>query len=75
MTKLRRGLTLGKYAPLHRGHQLVLDTGLSEMDEMVVIIYDSPEATAVPLAVRSRWIRALYPNVQVIEAWNGPTDT
>jgi len=44
------------------------------MDEMVVIIYDSPETTTVPLAVRSGWIRALYPTIQVIEAWDGPTD-
>jgi NadR type nicotinamide-nucleotide adenylyltransferase len=71
---LKRGLTLGKYAPLHRGHQLVIETGLSEMDEMVVIVYDVPETTAVPLAVRSGWIRALYAGARVIEAWAGPTD-
>ena len=74
MAKLKRGLTLGKFAPLHRGHQLVIETGLSEMDEMVVIIYDSPDTTTVPLAVRSGWIRSLYPTVQVIEAWDGPTE-
>src|SRR5512145_2483055 len=73
VASLKRGLTLGKYAPLHRGHQLVIETGLSEMDEMIVIIYDAPETTAIPLAVRSGWIRTLYPAVQVIEAWDGPT--
>lgn len=70
---LKRGLTLGKYAPLHKGHQLVIETGLSEMDEMLVIIYDAPE-TEIPLAVRANWIRSLYPDVQVIEAWDGPTE-
>jgi NadR type nicotinamide-nucleotide adenylyltransferase len=44
------------------------------MDEMVVIIYDSSDTTTVPLAVRSGWIRSLYPTVQVIEAWDGPTE-
>lgn len=73
MTESKRGLTLGKFAPLHRGHQLVIETGLSEMDEMIVIIYDSPDTTRVPLVVRSGWIRSLYPTVQVIEAWDGPT--
>ena len=29
---------------------------------------------SVPLDVRSRWIRALYPSVRVIEAWDGPTE-
>jgi HTH-type transcriptional regulator, transcriptional repressor of NAD biosynthesis genes len=71
---IRRGLTLGKYAPLHRGHQSVIETGLAEMDEMVVMIYDAPETTSVPLAVRAAWIREMYPDAEVVEAWDGPTE-
>ena len=71
---LKRGLTLGKFAPLHRGHQLLIETALAEMDEVVVIIYDCPETTAVPLSVRANWIRKLYPRVQVVEAWDGPAE-
>lgn len=70
----RRGLTLGKFAPLHRGHQLVIETALVEMDEVIVIIYDAPEVTPIPLSVRANWIRELYSKVQVIEAWDGPTE-
>ncbi len=33
-----RGLTLGKFAPLHRGHQLLIDTALAEVDELVITI-------------------------------------
>lgn len=69
------GLTLGKFAPLHRGHQFVIETGLRECDEMRVIIYDSPEVTEVPLPVRAAWLRDIYPTVDVIEAWGGPTET
>ena len=58
----RRGLTLGKYAPLHRGHQLVIETALREMDEVVVIVYHSPRVTRVPLGVRSGWLRSRRPN-------------
>ena len=68
------GLTLGKYAPLHKGHQLVIDTAIEEMTDVSVIIYDAPEATGIPLNVRAGWIRALYPTVNVIEAWDGPTE-
>ncbi|MGF1939291.1 MAG: adenylyltransferase/cytidyltransferase family protein [Nostoc sp. ChiQUE02] len=50
------GLTLGKYAPLHKGHQFVIETALAEMDEVLVIIYDCPEVTAIPLTVRARWL-------------------
>lgn len=65
------GLTLGKFAPFHKGHQYVIDTALSEVDELVVLIYNT-DVTDIPLSVRSRWIRILYPTVTVIECWDGP---
>lgn len=68
------GLTLGKFAPLHQGHQLLIETALAEMDEVIVVIYDCPETTDVTLNVRSNWIRRIYPQLQVIEAWDGPTE-
>ena len=71
MTKTH-GLTLGKYAPFHKGHQLVIETALAETDEVSVIIYDVPKTTPIPLNVRANWIRKLYPQVRVIEAWDGP---
>jgi len=67
----RIGLTLGKFAPFHKGHQHVIDTALKEVDEMVVIIYDS-KVTNIPLYIRANWIKQLYPTVKVVEAWNGP---
>jgi HTH-type transcriptional repressor of NAD biosynthesis genes len=66
------GLTLGKYAPLHRGHQHVIETAMSETDTITVMIYDAPETT-IPLTVRAGWLRTLYPQINVIEAWDGPT--
>ena len=67
-----RGLTLGKYAPLHRGHQHVIDTALGEVDELIVLVYDAPSVIAVPLPIRAGWVRRLYPDVRVIEVWDGP---
>jgi HTH-type transcriptional regulator, transcriptional repressor of NAD biosynthesis genes len=72
---LKRGLTLGKYAPLHTGHQFVIETAISEMDEVIAMIYDCPEVTPIPLTIRANWLRKIYPNIQVIEAWDGPTET
>ena len=71
---MTRGLTLGKYAPLHRGHQLVIETALAEMDEVIVVIYDCPETTDIPLTVRANWLRTLYPAAHVVEAWDCPTE-
>jgi len=72
--KMKRGLTLGKFAPFHKGHQSIIETALSEMDEVIVIIYDSPDIIHIPLNIRSQWIKELYQQVKVIEAWDGPTD-
>ncbi len=68
---MRRGLTLGKFAPFHRGHQLMIETALAEVDELVVMVY-ATDVTTVPLQVRAGWIRDLYPTVRIIEAWDGP---
>jgi len=68
------GMTLGKFAPLHKGHQLLIDAAQRETDDVVVLIYNCPEITNVPLNVRARWIRDVYPRVEVVEAWDGPLE-
>ena len=65
------GLTLGKFAPLHKGHQFMIETALKEVDELIVVIYETT-VTPIPLQIRANWIRKLYPSVRVIEAWDGP---
>lgn len=68
------GLTLGKFAPLHRGHQLLFETALRETDHLIALIYPT-DIINVPLGVRANWIRTLYPSVEVIEAWDGPAES
>lgn len=65
------GLTLGKFAPIHKGHQFMIETALEEMDELIILIYDTP-VTNIPLSVRSSWIKKIYPNVTIIQGWDGP---
>jgi len=68
------GLVLGKFAPLHKGHQLLIEKSLQEMDRTVVMIYDCPEVINVSLNKRADWIRKLYPQAIVIEAYNSPKE-
>lgn len=67
---MKIGLTLGKYAPLHKGHQLVIETALQEMDHLYVMVYDCPEVTGIPTPVRAGWVRRLYPQVTVVECYD-----
>ncbi len=67
------GLILGKFAPFHRGHCLLIDRAVHETDHVVIVIYDAPETTSIPLPVRADWIRREYSTVEVLEAWDGPT--
>lgn len=69
-----RGLTIGKYAPLHLGHLRLIETALAEVDELYVIVYNAPEHTDIPLNIRANWIKTLYPEVNVIKAWDVPKD-
>jgi NadR type nicotinamide-nucleotide adenylyltransferase len=69
---MKIGLTLGKFAPLHKGHQFVIETALREVDHLIVIIYNCPEVIDIPLSTRAGWIRTLYPKVEVIESLDGP---
>jgi HTH-type transcriptional regulator, transcriptional repressor of NAD biosynthesis genes len=73
-TGMSTGLVLGKFAPLHRGHQRLIEAALAENQRVLVMIYAAPEVTPVPLAVRARWIADLYPRVELIEARDGPRE-
>jgi HTH-type transcriptional repressor of NAD biosynthesis genes len=68
------GLTLGKFAPFHKGHQLLIETAINEVDELIVLIYDDPIIN-IPLATRAGWIREIYPKITVIEGVNSPNDS
>lgn len=69
---IKIGLTLGKFAPFHIGHQYFLDSALREVDKLIVVMYDCPNLIHIPLNVRAGWVRKLYPQVEVIEGWDAP---
>ena len=70
--KEKIGLTIGKFAPLHKGHQLVIETGLKEMDRFIVVVYET-DCTNIPIKIRANWIKKLYPEVEIKYAYNPPS--
>lgn len=69
------GVTLGKYAPLHKGHELLIRTAISEMDQVIVIVYNASDVTKIPTEIRANWVRKLFPSALVIIAEAGPQET
>lgn len=65
------GFTIGKFAPLHKGHQYLIETARKEMDEVYVIVYET-DLIDIPVEQRAKWISNLYPDVNVIIAKNPP---
>lgn len=66
------GFTIGKFAPLHKGHQYLIEKALEEMDELYVVVYES-NLINIPIEQRANWIHQLYPNVKIILAKNPPS--
>lgn len=66
------GFTIGKFAPLHKGHQFLIETALKEMDKMIVVVYDT-DVIDIPTEKRADWIKKLYPNVEIKYAHNPPS--
>ena len=64
--RFRAGLVVGKFAPLHRGHELLVRRALAECERVFVLSYQSPEIPGYPPEVRERWLAELFPDARVL---------
>jgi len=62
----RAGLVVGKFAPLHRGHQALIDAARASCDRVAVVVWSNPDFPDMPTSVRAGWVRELYPDVTVV---------
>lgn len=65
------GFTIGKFAPLHKGHQYLIEKAIKEMDDFIIVIYET-DVISIPIEVRKEWIQTLYPSVKILIAQNPP---
>lgn len=68
-SKIKLGLVVGKFAPPHKGHQLVLDTALEVCDQVIVLVYSNPDFPEMPSHARADWIRAAYSHRSDLEVF------
>ncbi len=69
---MKIGFTIGKFAPLHKGHQYLIEKGIKEMDKFYVIIYET-DVIDIPIEQRAKWIKDIYPEVHILLAKNPPS--
>ncbi len=63
----------GGFCPLHRGHQLLIDSAIQKCDMVIIMVIDRISAD-VPVHVRSEWIADIYPQCIVLKVVNFPHD-
>lgn len=66
------GFTIGKFAPLHKGHQFLIETALREVDEFYIVIYET-NLIENSIEERANWIHKIYPSVKLLYAKNPPS--
>ena len=69
--KKKIGFSIGKFAPLHKGHEHLIETALKETDEFYVIIYDT-DVIDIPVETRAKWITDKFNKVKIIYAFDSP---
>lgn len=68
------GLTIGKFAPFHKGHEYLIQKALEQVDKLYILVYDT-DVTDISTTSRKEWIEKIFKgeNIEVIEAKRPPS--
>lgn len=58
------GLVVGRFAPLHLGHELLIATARTTCDRVVVLSYTRNEPSGCPAPVRAQWLASRFPDLR-----------
>ena len=59
------GVVIGKFLPLHRGHEFLIETARSQVQQLSIIVCER-HTDFVPGATRAAWVRELFPEARVL---------
>ncbi len=66
MSTYKRGLVVGKFCPLHQGHELLIRCATDACGELLVVSYTKPEFPGLDPARREGWLRAQFPQAHIV---------
>lgn len=61
MKPFATGLVVGKFAPLHCGHEKLINTALAQCEELSIISYSVPEMPDCEPEKRLTWLQVRFP--------------
>jgi NadR type nicotinamide-nucleotide adenylyltransferase len=64
--RYRRGLVVGKFCPLHRGHTYLIQNAIDACGDVLVISYTKPEFAGLGRTTREAWLREVFPGVRLL---------
>ncbi|MDE1874049.1 MAG: adenylyltransferase/cytidyltransferase family protein [Candidatus Micrarchaeota archaeon] len=59
------GLVMGKFMPLHLGHEYLIDTALANCERLTIFVYSLP-GQPIDGETRTGWVRERFPEARVI---------
>lgn len=69
--RFQRGLVVGKFSPLHRGHEFVINRALEECAEVFLISYSKPEMPGCEAVRRDQWVSSIFPQIRHLAVTDG----
>lgn len=72
LTRHRLGLVVGKFSPLHRGHEHVIQQAQQACEQVLVLGYSQPNFAGCEPSRREAWVRRRLPgviNLQIDDTW------
>ena len=60
-TRFCLGLVVGKFAPLHRGHEWLVEQAAAACERLLVVSYSKPEFERCGVQARRTWMAARWP--------------
>lgn len=61
--RFRRGLVVGKFCPLHLGHELLINHARSQCDNLIVLSYTKPGFDGYDRERRAGWLHTRFPDL------------
>ena len=67
------GLIIGKFAPLHKGHEYLIKAALKEVEKLYILVYET-NLIDIDIKVRETWIKNVFKDSRIvtIQATNVP---